>query len=85
MNWQPIETAPKDGTVVDLWIGGEFAGRRADCAWGLPYHSCGEAGKYCDSGWHEIESGWYDTTFNLPMHEQPTHWMPRPPAPDMSK
>ncbi len=22
MNWQPIETAPKDGTQVLLWIGG---------------------------------------------------------------
>lgn len=20
MTWQPIETAPKDGTVVDLWV-----------------------------------------------------------------
>lgn len=23
MNWQPIETAPKDGTVVECWIKGK--------------------------------------------------------------
>jgi hypothetical protein len=23
MSWQPIETAPKDGTVIDLWIAGD--------------------------------------------------------------
>jgi hypothetical protein len=35
-DWQPIETAPKDGTKVDLWIAGK---RETDCsyreeAWG---------------------------------------------------
>lgn len=29
MNWQPIENAPKDGTVVDLWDGSRFS----DCHW----------------------------------------------------
>ena len=32
MTWQPIETAPKDGTVVDLWVRGR--GRVTDCVWG---------------------------------------------------
>lgn len=34
--WKPIETAPKDGTVVDLWVDespAEFSGRHADCWW----------------------------------------------------
>ncbi len=28
--WQPIETAPKDGKEVDLWIDGE---RHPCCSW----------------------------------------------------
>lgn len=36
--WQPIETAPKDGHVVDLWVttfcfGRERETRYADCYW----------------------------------------------------
>lgn len=28
--WQPIETAPKDGAVVDLWC---YGGRVTNCRW----------------------------------------------------
>lgn len=30
-SWQPISTAPKDGSYVDLWASGE---RFTDCRWG---------------------------------------------------
>ena len=30
MSWQPIETAPKDGTVIDLWADGQ---RLPNCKW----------------------------------------------------
>jgi hypothetical protein len=30
-NWKPIETAPKDGTMIDLWY--EFGGRIANAQW----------------------------------------------------
>ncbi|MBB5414043.1 hypothetical protein [Paraburkholderia atlantica] len=81
--WQPIDSAPKDGTVVDLWIGGEFAGRRASCFWGKPEHDCGEHGRYCDSDWHDLDEGWVDD-MNMPLdgYEPPTHWMHLPPPPD---
>lgn len=82
MTWQPIDTAPRDGTVVDLWIDET---RFADCYWGLPEHSCGEAEGYCDSEWHGMKDGWIDGTLNQPISElsfdQPSHWMPRPAAP----
>ncbi|WP_148716450.1 DUF551 domain-containing protein [Chitinolyticbacter meiyuanensis] len=77
--WRPIETAPKDGTVVDVWH--EEFGRYAGYYWGLPYHSCGEMGRLCDSDWHDLEPGWVDE-FNEPVSgEGFTHWMPLPTAP----
>lgn len=80
--WQPIETAPKDGTRIDLWMP---SGRRVpNCFWGKPEHSCGEYEGYCDScpdhdGWIDSEdfmSGYTD--------EEPTHWMPLPSSPARS-
>lgn len=71
MDWQPIETAPKDGTVIDLWINGA---RWTDCWWqvGNRLHpldgwysdalDCGDADWFCDD-------------------QQPTHWMPLPAPP----
>ena len=77
---QPIVTAPKDGTLVDLFHK-EF-GRHADCYWGRPDHVCGEAGQYCDSDWHGLAEGWVCGTFNECLDaEDFTHWMPRPAAP----
>lgn len=86
--WQPIETAPKDGTVVDLWIAGDFGEhgeRRADAYWGRPSHICGEAGSYCDCC--PSYDGWVDSTFNHYLNgddglgEEPTHWRPLPTPP----
>lgn len=79
--WQPIDTAPKDGTVIDLWHN-EF-GRFSGCYWGLPHHNCGEAGPYCDSDWHDLSEGWVDS-FNqitFPPDEY-THWIPLPAEPE---
>lgn len=80
--WQPIETAPKDGTIVDLW--GEDLGRMTDCYWGRPSHECGEMGEYCDSDWHfETQESWVDGTFNERLSNTfITHWTlpPQPPA-----
>lgn len=35
--WQPLDTAPLDGTLVDLWVrlkGGSFEKRVPECSWG---------------------------------------------------
>ena len=79
--WQPIESAPLDGTTVDLWH--EDFGRHTDHYWGVPSHECGEAGSFCDSDWHSISEGWVDGTFNS-LSDEPqgfTHWMPHPKPP----
>lgn len=77
---QTIDSAPKDGTIVDLWCGGE---RFADCYWGKSQHECGEAGQYCDSDWHREADGWVLSALNHNMGTsfQPTHWQPLPEPP----
>ncbi|WP_136625089.1 hypothetical protein [Aureimonas flava] len=83
--WQPIATAPKDGTTIDLWH--EDFGRQADCYWGKSQHECGETGRYCDSDWHSEPDTWIDATFNSPLFldGEFTHWRPLPLAPPSVK
>lgn len=78
--WQPIETAPKDGTTIDLWINGR---RWPDCFWGKPDHDCAEAGQYCDSDWHRAEPGWVDQIFPDFISGKPSHWMLAPDGPSV--
>lgn len=80
--WSPIDEAPKDGTIVDLWH--EEFGRQADMYWGKPQHCCGEYGKYCDSDWHSEPEGWVFSSLNQVIFEDGyTHWMPIPTAPEV--
>jgi hypothetical protein len=34
--WLPIDTAPKDGREIDIWVTGPGSRRLADCRWGRP-------------------------------------------------
>jgi hypothetical protein len=67
--WQPIETAPKDGTVIDLWIPGWE--RFADCHWS----------KIEPAGW---TSDFGDVVLECTGNTEPTHWMPLPEPPTSS-
>lgn len=72
-DWQPIETAPKDGKVVDLFCVDENGQtkRFTDCHWG-------EMTK-----WHGgLTMGWWglDRQYHV---WTPTHWMPLPAAPTL--
>ena len=67
MQWKPIETAPKDGSEVVLWIkwkndegNGWFS---ADCV-------------YREGRWHEWGDGGFDAMEYMPLEdwEIPTHW-----------
>jgi len=71
--WQPIETAPKDGTVVDLW--GELFHDKShcrfpDCYWTLMTNWKGD----------EYE-GWFLGSGNGRSSLTPTHWKPRDAPP----
>jgi hypothetical protein len=67
--WYPIVSAPKDGTVIDLWI---------------PYVDFEEEPSVCrvptcfwvDNGWLDIDSEPLETD------EEPTHWRPMPGPPE---
>lgn len=69
MEWQLIETAPKDGSFIDLWVNGE---RVADCCWQY------RLGGGCFAYWGQdaFESpGYVRVTGNI------THWRPLPAPP----
>ncbi|MGZ8907296.1 MAG: DUF551 domain-containing protein [Methylobacter sp.] len=75
MKWQPIETAPRDGTLVDIWMSGQKAPdgyRQADC-WFDGKNWCHEFGRE-----GPIEAGFY-------IGDIPTHWMPLPESPNAIK
>lgn len=80
--WQPIDTAPKDGTKILIWDGkGQFA------AWWDPtFEDDAAKNEACDwekshyiGAWTDgcVLSFGYEETYSY----EPTHWMPLPPPP----
>lgn len=67
MNWQPIETAPKDGTRILI-----FNGNTLSAYW---YKFVSKQG----GSWQLTEAGGYAGDGDL--SSEPTHWMPLPEAP----
>lgn len=71
MEWQPIEAAPKDGTMIDLWSGKRFP----EAYWGCPWDA--DKGYYSWCVWGYIYNrGWCSCEI-----ERVTHWMPIPEGP----
>lgn len=66
--WQPIETAPKDGTFIDLWHKEEF--RFTDCRWFTNRSGL--------TAWHVQQGG---RAYNAGPASEFSHWMPRPKPP----
>jgi len=69
-NWQPIETAPKDGTRIILTDGEEME----ICSWGSPYPVDFPEKKAWIFGRGDDYSNYNQFFF-------PTHWMPCPEIP----
>jgi hypothetical protein len=64
-DWQPIESAPKDGTTILLG----HASFKPEAAW---WEYCSWFEGWCSGG---FRSDMYGPGFD------PTHWMPLPPPP----
>lgn len=71
MEWQPIETAPKDGFSVLISFDGIV----------------GEAHYYDQDneheGWYWAQEHWTDAHVSGPVY--PTHWMPLPAPPEVTR
>ena len=68
--WKPIETAPKDGTICDLWVCGA---RAPSCYWNDDDGLCGAP------HWRQNYAEVQGCSFELP--GIPTHWKPLPSPP----
>ena len=85
-DWQPIETAPRDGTPIliyqpDYEDGGPDMHRRHSDHWTetavVPY----DDNRYAIGYWRPW-GGWGNRNHARP---KPTHWMPLPPLPDAAR
>jgi hypothetical protein len=90
--WRPIETAPKDGTLMDMWCvppeGSDFPHgiRLTDCSWHNADDVFNHTGwmRVLDDGNYDLVDGPPSNTLGLPRWV-PTHWQPRPAAPEPMK
>jgi hypothetical protein len=74
--WLPIETAPRDGTTIDVWAEGE---RVSNVWWGDPQR-CWTKDAEPTRGWCVQEAHW-DEFHDHEVDPAPTHWMPLPSPP----
>jgi hypothetical protein len=76
MEWQPIETAPKDGTEVLVWNGGNDGFYTTPGQMGVAY--------WGRQGFPERKRAWCasDCCDGVTTYT-PTHWMPLPAPPQI--
>jgi hypothetical protein len=93
MTWQPIETAPKMRKIIVHYRNALGKGRTVMACYYLA-NALEMHDDYVDVGVYDeatgdtfAPEGWYEEHDSdnplLPLSEQPTHWMPLPPSPDV--
>lgn len=81
--WQPIETAPTDGTFVWCYANGEqFSARWLDECPSAPDDYGHDAGWSSKCGWCAPGNSGLRPEYQWPPLNQPTHWMPLPEPPE---
>ena len=79
--WQPIETAPRDGSLI--WLGSPEAMRLGFWTQGKEFENHGTTG----GGWRDMSAAEKnitgETSLRTGLHFAPTHWMPTPKPPKM--
>lgn len=77
VEWQPIETAPKDGTWI---LGINNRGNQSVIIWSIKApHWSGEG--FADGWIHPFSSGRLSSFWNGECGSVPTHWRTLPPPP----
>jgi hypothetical protein len=72
IDWQPIETAPKDGTTVLVWPPSK-AGTMTCAVWASRHSPWARLWPY----WRRLDVSGHDRSRKTP----PTHWAPLPAGP----
>ena len=75
--WQPIETAPKDGTPVLAWPCQVMSGGGEDGDW----IDAAYVTRWIDYRPHDNTFGWQEASGERYAIFEPTHWMPLPELP----
>lgn len=82
MEWQPIDTAPKDGSEIILYphhmsgVWDSFADSWR--VWQIPLN----ADLLIDASGHKLGNPVFEVMANSLGMPDPTHWMPLPPPPE---
>lgn len=90
--WQPISTAPKDGTHILLWAPAQtFEGKPTEPRltygyWDVPEHGAylGDCGGECRCPEYDDcpDPYWFSMDGSFTEENPPTHWMPLPAPPE---
>jgi hypothetical protein len=77
--WQPIETAPKDGTLIDLWCRSFFWNADGERQLSVEFRVADA--RWMDDGWVNTDGNPHDVFDAFHDALQITHWQPLPAPP----